>query len=228
MSTSRLRILVSVLALLLVVVSVLSNRKSFAAPANDSRRRIGVNTVLQKEQLLPNGLLTRTFRSEAEWSGKGGHFSDWYVMKTAPTPAGYKLWSQSFSLEGDRMCMGVGDLISVKQLDHDWDVAEVTPWQDQHIKENRCGWAEASLFKRDDEAVMWAFSMQGHNEGYNCVPTITEGIGVKCDRSDRSSQSLGIVTVNYAPPTYTGKIKRDYNCDPTKIDLTVDCYFGEK
>lgn len=224
MSTSRLGMLVSVLALLLVVVSVLST----AAPAKDSRRMIAAKTILKKEQTLPNGLLVRTFWSDAEWSGKGKAFSDWYVMKTTPTPTGYKLWSVSFALQGDRTCMGVGDLTSIKQLDHDWDIAEVTPWQDLHIKTNRCGWAEAALIERDDKAVSWAFSMQGHDEDYKCVPTVTDGIGLSCSGSDRSAQSLGVITVSYAPPTYTGKIKRVYNCDPNKFDPTVDCYWEHK
>lgn len=233
MSTSRVGVLLIASLLVFLFVSAFPNQKSFAGPKPDGRRMIVINSTLKKEQVLPNGLLVRYFMSDAEWSGKGAKLSDWYVMKTAPTPAGYKLWSESFAVQGDRMCMGVGDQINVKQLDHDWDIAEVVQWQDRKHTVNPCGWAEAAMIQRDDKAVSWAFSMQGHSEDHDCSPfidTVLGGVGVECDSTGKSAMTLGIITVNYAPPTYTGKIKRDYNCDKTQAapDPTVDCYFGVK
>jgi hypothetical protein len=230
MSTSRAGVLLIASLLVFPFVSVSSKGKSSVGPKFDGRKNIGINSILKKEQTLPNGLLVRYFMSDAEWSGKGAKLSDWYVMKTAPTPAGYKLWSQSFELRGDRSCMGVGDQINVKQLDHDWDIAEVIAWPDRKHTVNPCGWAEAAMDERDDKGVMWAFSTQGHSEARDCSPfidTIFGGVGVKCDSEGKSAMSLGIITVNYAPPTYTGKIKRDYNCDKTKIvvDPTRNCYW---
>lgn len=49
-------------------------------------------------------VITRTYDSGPQWSGRGKDFSDWYTLESDEPPPGYVVSSASFRLIGDRTC----------------------------------------------------------------------------------------------------------------------------
>ena len=140
--------------------------------------------------------LIRIYRSAEHWSGHGDKKSDWYTMSTPPAPTGYRLWSQSFQLVGDRNCAG-GDLIII---DPSIFGSGTTSWA-QNPGVIKAPWSECALKTRSDETVVWMFRMQGHSEtaplsieNFKCCDG---GVSMSFRREGTAATSVGVMTINY-------------------------------
>lgn len=135
--------------------------------------------------------LIRTLYSGEQWSGEGDKFNGtFYFLAAPPTPRGYRLVEQHFSLRGDRGCSG-GDQVNG---------AAVIP-EAPMVLINNHGWAECKLEHRGEDGVTWQFRMQGHSDSgpYQIIDFGSENNGPRFTftRKGRQATSIGILTIVY-------------------------------
>jgi hypothetical protein len=98
---------------------------------------------------------TLTVATKVKFSSRGGFFGcfdsaadatahegPWCFLRAPPPKPGYRVRSASFSLQGDRSCVG---------NDSDREPDDPSAW--------------CRLVTRTDQEVVWQFKMQGHTEG---------------------------------------------------------------
>ena len=167
-----------------------------------------MHAQLLQEYTDTNHRLVRVYRSPDVWSGHGADYGAWALYSTPPTPDGYKLYMESFSLGGDRRCAG-GDAMTYPVQTHIPFIGTVTIWPGGMVYPKigavfQGEWAQCSLTVRGETGVEWSFRMQGHDEDtsitvdkFRCCDG---SLSIDFKREHGAATSIGIITVVYEKP----------------------------